>query len=466
MSRFGRSGHWRTNANGTTFYVREHMVYRDHWDIDALRQNHFGHSVYYASDFLRRNNVGRGKQGCFVNPNAKCPVCSMPVFFYSNSYGSKVYFDDLGPPWPKHPCTDNPTRHIADDNFWGAISKRPKGLTLELIEKANIAGLLHKKELGQRRIGDWTLLLVDEVIRDQNKNILKTIFLDSGTGEKKQITCFSDEPHFKDHDLLAWNGTYFSFILRGKLTEAIFHEGGFVETKEKNNSQSTIEQTVSSRFDINHFSLDKWNETEIRYFRSKKSSSVSDYISKYRSVFLRYIEEGLSTPEQFALALGKAHFRTAVGGQWTPQLAEFLVYFIFNGTSEVRTKIERDLTEDEMHNFHTRKNPIHKFVQFMNIKLKSANKSGKYSDAAISNYFNSKHIFTASGGRWSLHLIRHLKMLIRHEEMNYKNITDVSFDSSKTKTTEISSTDKKISTYSPSEIEEKLSKIGVVKRKR
>ncbi|MEU7822436.1 DUF2510 domain-containing protein [Catellatospora sp. NPDC049133] len=29
------------------------------------------------------------------------------MFFYSNEYGSRVYFDEVGPPWPKHPCTDN-----------------------------------------------------------------------------------------------------------------------------------------------------------------------------------------------------------------------------------------------------------------------------------------------------------------------------------------------------------------------
>ena len=40
-------------------------------------------------------------------PNAKCPVCGMSVFFYQNSFSSQVFFDDLGPPWPKHPCTDN-----------------------------------------------------------------------------------------------------------------------------------------------------------------------------------------------------------------------------------------------------------------------------------------------------------------------------------------------------------------------
>lgn len=43
----------------------------------------------------------------FVNPNAKCPVCGQAVFFYRSPFGGQVFFDELGPPWPKHPCTDS-----------------------------------------------------------------------------------------------------------------------------------------------------------------------------------------------------------------------------------------------------------------------------------------------------------------------------------------------------------------------
>jgi hypothetical protein len=41
-------------------------------------------------------------------PNATCPVCGATVFFYVSPHGGRVFFDSLGPPWPKHPCTDNP----------------------------------------------------------------------------------------------------------------------------------------------------------------------------------------------------------------------------------------------------------------------------------------------------------------------------------------------------------------------
>ncbi len=43
----------------------------------------------------------------YVNPNARCPVCGVSVFFYQSPDGGRVYFDELGPPWPKHPCTSS-----------------------------------------------------------------------------------------------------------------------------------------------------------------------------------------------------------------------------------------------------------------------------------------------------------------------------------------------------------------------
>ena len=45
--------------------------------------------------------------GGYTNPNAVCPVCSEKVFYYESPYGGRVFFDELGPPWPKHSCTSN-----------------------------------------------------------------------------------------------------------------------------------------------------------------------------------------------------------------------------------------------------------------------------------------------------------------------------------------------------------------------
>ena len=42
----------------------------------------------------------------YINPNAHCPVCGKSVFFYRSPYNGRVFFDDIGWPWPKHGCTD------------------------------------------------------------------------------------------------------------------------------------------------------------------------------------------------------------------------------------------------------------------------------------------------------------------------------------------------------------------------
>lgn len=52
----------------------------------------------------------------YLNPNATCPMCGAQVFFYQSPNGGRVFFDELGPPWPKHPCTD--------------ISSRPAGVRI------------------------------------------------------------------------------------------------------------------------------------------------------------------------------------------------------------------------------------------------------------------------------------------------------------------------------------------------
>ncbi len=42
----------------------------------------------------------------YLVPNASCPVCGEAVFFYQSPHGGRVFFDDVGWPWPKHGCTD------------------------------------------------------------------------------------------------------------------------------------------------------------------------------------------------------------------------------------------------------------------------------------------------------------------------------------------------------------------------
>jgi len=103
----------------------------------------------------------------YTIPNATCPVCGAEVFYYCNEYGSSVFFDDLGPPWPKHPCTDNSKKYTP------AILTRNTSTTHILRNKWEVDG--------------WTLcefLSIYEIDRNTFKLTIKPI-----TSEDS-ITCY------------------------------------------------------------------------------------------------------------------------------------------------------------------------------------------------------------------------------------------------------------------------------------
>lgn len=75
------------------------------------------HPAYCACRFCQPRNVASDSQittdlisvvgtGYNYTIPIACPICGDAVFFYQSEYGGRVFFDELGPPWPKHPCTD------------------------------------------------------------------------------------------------------------------------------------------------------------------------------------------------------------------------------------------------------------------------------------------------------------------------------------------------------------------------
>lgn len=68
----------------------------------------------------RQRGTHENPTGGSTVPNSKCPVCGDSVFYYESPYGGRVFFDDLGPPWPKHPCTsgDKSLAPIARPRPW------------------------------------------------------------------------------------------------------------------------------------------------------------------------------------------------------------------------------------------------------------------------------------------------------------------------------------------------------------
>jgi hypothetical protein len=64
------------------------------------------------------------KPRSYLTPNAKCPVCKKDVFFYQSEHGGRVFFDAVGWPWPKHPCTDRLAKEPQKPVY---ASSRPRG---------------------------------------------------------------------------------------------------------------------------------------------------------------------------------------------------------------------------------------------------------------------------------------------------------------------------------------------------
>jgi len=89
-----------------------------------------GASAAYSKPF--------GTSISYLNPNAHCPVCNKPVFFYQSAHGGRVFFDNVGWPWPKHGCTDNPLSQSGTIRPFATRNERPfisaSGEPLDLYE--------------------------------------------------------------------------------------------------------------------------------------------------------------------------------------------------------------------------------------------------------------------------------------------------------------------------------------------
>ena len=127
MTRFWRDGFWRTSVYGNRHWVEGHSVERDNWSRNS--DAHYG-DIWRSHVIAERAH--RSWFARFVNPNANCPECGAPVFFYQNEHGSRVFFDELGPPWPKHPCTDLTG---ADTSGGERSREEPRGRASEAINR-------------------------------------------------------------------------------------------------------------------------------------------------------------------------------------------------------------------------------------------------------------------------------------------------------------------------------------------
>lgn len=113
MTTYRRQGHYRRGPNGQRVWVSAHNVTRasGRSHTPAPRRPQIARTSPVNPRPVQIQVRPRLVHSIhWARPNAACPVCGQLVYFYANESGSRVYFDEIGPPWPKHPCTDIPTR--------------------------------------------------------------------------------------------------------------------------------------------------------------------------------------------------------------------------------------------------------------------------------------------------------------------------------------------------------------------
>ena len=197
MTIFRRDGHFRISKNGVQHWVSGTTVDRDDWN-----RGYYGHSpttpTHRASDpFLEKYpefSSRRRFAACFISPNAKCPVCGDPVFYYQNELGSRVFFDEPWPPWPKHRCTDTRMSSVP-------LAGVQLGLTFEVRSAAAIAEIrswhfnrgirLEAAFQTQYGVRPWSLATIVKRIPSRATSFLIVKLLKQGRSAKAYLSCKS-----------------------------------------------------------------------------------------------------------------------------------------------------------------------------------------------------------------------------------------------------------------------------------
>lgn len=288
---------------------------------------------------LLKGNSARTISGCYINPNAKCPICGDAVYFYANEHGSRVFFDDLGPPWPKHPCTDNPREPVSQR---GAPTRRTRGMIQELITAANVAGLFKNKVFGRRIPEEWTLLFVVTVDREGIENIVTAEFLDSQSGETTQFKCRSAEPVLEPGDFVNMKGREISFAHKSTLIPVTFVDGGMIIIPERAAEPlpppplaPAVPPTANPKLVFPKlkraadYSREPMTEAEMVQFNSS-AVGLGQLFAKLGPVVKAYARDQTRKPVDVSRRLNAEGYKTAEGAAWTPRLVHFLLALMFN----------------------------------------------------------------------------------------------------------------------------------------
>lgn len=308
--------------------------------MSRSRQQTFEQSfrVRDAEHLLQRHHV-RSRIACYVNPNAICPVCSQTVFFYANAAGSRVFFDDLGPPWPKHPCTDQATGATRTTL---RIERRSSGLIRELVDAASATGMLDRT-LGTRSNATYTPIVVLVVVQGKDSATITGEYIDSVAREGFQATVRASDIALSVGDIIGVQNGVVSFIDPITLQPMQFRDGGpleafrgpSAETKPTPKTQLSPKAILIKRRNGKletsppREPTDDPTPSEMQHFGTDEKT-FSRLLATYSPVIRQYARENVRKPKDVWLRLDREGHRTMAGGRWTTRLVFYLLKFLFS----------------------------------------------------------------------------------------------------------------------------------------
>lgn len=304
-----------------------------------------------ATHLLQQHRV-RSRIACYVNPNARCPVCDQPVFFYANASGSRVFFDDLGPPWPKHPCTDR--RGSMERR---QIERRSTGLMQELVKAANTIGML-AQPVGQRTGSTYRPIVVLGVVRVDTKATITGEYIDTVSREAFKVTVKGTDISLSPGDIIGLQDGIVSYVDPLTLVPMQFRDGGAVEPFQNIGSDPGT-AAPSSRLSPGAELIKRrapgvvvkpprapagdLTQGEVRHF-GEDGETLLRLLAIYGPLIGQYAREQVRKPKEVCLRLNREGHRTMAGATWTNRLVYFLLKLLFERPARPAAATQRPAT--------------------------------------------------------------------------------------------------------------------------
>lgn len=239
-------------------------------------------------------------------------MCGQPVYFYANEYGSRVFFDELGRPWAKHPCTDNgrPT------------SMRARPARRPVSEIKDILGAEQKIDqrilpVGRKaRQNSWKLAVVIEVHFADFGMEVQLEDLSNQNHQKYRFFIYCDQPLLVEGDFVSRRGETFSFLHPLSLENIEVVDGD--RLVDFNALENAIDPSIIP---------DKISElmpSEKRHFWLKSGGNAK-VSGELHSILEDLAKKGIVGPKLVSHYLNARGSVTADGSPWTPRLAFFLI---------------------------------------------------------------------------------------------------------------------------------------------